>query len=140
LNELLGLMPIRWMVDAVIGRNVRNGKRIYPLKAANVVAILLGVGAALVMSVDAAIAAEVVFGGVRVELIEPQVLGALNDADAAQWHRGNDGALAPANGTIAAPGVNDAVWEIQFQFHRPAMACGSVLGLNRYSTNFLEHY
>ena len=105
-------MPICRMVDAVIGRDVWNGKRIYILKAADVVSVLLGIGPALMVSVDAAIAAEVLLSGVSIELIELQVLRALNNADAAQQYRGNDRTLAPANGTITAPGVDDAIREV----------------------------
>ena len=65
LNELLGLPPIRRVVYAVIGGHVWNGKRVDSLKAAHVIPILLGVGATLVVRVDAAVGAE---GGVASEV------------------------------------------------------------------------
>jgi hypothetical protein len=105
-------MPIRWMVDAVIGRDIWNGKRIYSLKAADVVSVLLGIGPPLMVGVDATIAAEVVLGGVSIELIELKVLSAFDDADAAQGNGSNDCTLAPANGAIATSRVDDAIREI----------------------------
>ena len=58
------------MVHTVIGRNRTKIERIYAFQAANVVAVLVGVGPALMMAVDATVRAEVVLRGLRVELIE----------------------------------------------------------------------
>ena len=73
------------MVNAVIGWDVRDGERIDTFQAANVVPVLRGIGAALVMRVDAAVEAEVVLCRVGIELVELQMLRTLEDADAAQW-------------------------------------------------------
>ena len=91
------------------------------------------------MGVDATVRAKVVLGGVRVELVELKVLSALDDADTAQWHRGNYRALASANGTIAAPRIDDAIRQIQLQLNRPAVTCGSMLWTYLHSTHFFEH-
>jgi hypothetical protein len=109
LRELLGFMPIRRMVDAVIGRHIRNRKWIDALKAADVVAVLLRVRAPLVVSVDATVGAEVVPGCVCVELVELEMLRSPDDSDAAQWDRSNDRAFATADGTIAAPWIDNPI-------------------------------
>lgn len=48
-------MSIRRMVDAIIDRNIPDGKRINTLKATNIVSVLLGRGSALMVRVDATI-------------------------------------------------------------------------------------
>ncbi|KFF50422.1 hypothetical protein GY26_02075 [Gammaproteobacteria bacterium MFB021] len=70
------------MIDAVIGRNIGDGKRINAFKAAYVITILTRVGAALMMRIDATIRAKIVLSGERVELVQLQMLGALQNADA----------------------------------------------------------
>lgn len=59
--------------------------------------ILLRVGSTLVMRVDATDRAKIVLGGVRVELIDPEDIGALDDSNAGQPDGRNDGALASAD-------------------------------------------
>lgn len=58
------------MIDAVIGRDIRDGERVNTLKAPDVVTIFVGIGAALMMCIDPAIGAEVVLGCERVESVE----------------------------------------------------------------------
>src|SRR3546814_1347008 len=56
-----------------------------------------------------------------------------------QRHRSKNRALATADGTIAAPRIDDPVREVKLQLHRAAMTRGPVRGLYGDSTNFLEH-
>ena len=102
-------MAIRRVIDAVFHRDIRDGKRVHTFQAADVEAVLLRVGSALVMRVDAADAAEVVPRRVRVELVELQMLFALDNAQPCQRHGGHHGALAPADGAVAATRFLDAV-------------------------------
>ena len=62
------------MVDAIACRYIGNVERIHILEASNVVAVLVGIGAALMMRIDSAVGAEVVLRGHRVELIQPKNL------------------------------------------------------------------
>ena len=91
------------------------------------------------VGVDAAIAAEVMLCGMRIELVKLQMLRAFKDADAAQWDRSNNRALAPADGAVTTARVDDAVWKIQLQLHRATVTRGKVLGLYLDSVNLLKH-
>ncbi|MFZ1904979.1 MAG: hypothetical protein WAU56_06255 [Steroidobacteraceae bacterium] len=51
---------------------MRDIEGIDSLETSEIEAVLLGIGAALMMRIDAANGAEVVFGCLRVELIQPQ--------------------------------------------------------------------
>ena len=57
------------MVDAIACRYIRNVESIHILEASNVVAVLVGFRAALMMRIDSAVGAEIVLRGHRVELI-----------------------------------------------------------------------
>ena len=127
------------MVDAVIGWNIRDCKRVNALQAANVVAVLVWVGAALMMSVDATVATEIVLCDARIELIELQVLCALEDTDAAQSHGSDNRAFAPADGAVAAAWADDAVWQVELQLHRATVTGSAMFGLNLDAANFPEH-
>jgi hypothetical protein len=85
------------VIDAIVGGDVWNVEWIYTLETTYVESILLGVGSTLVMRVDATDRAKIVLGGVRVELIDPEDIGALDDANAGQPDGRNDGALASAD-------------------------------------------
>ena len=127
------------MVDAVIGWNIRDCKRVNALQAANVVTVLVWVGAALMMSVDATVATEIVLCGARIELIELQVLCALEDTDTAQSHGSDNRAFAPADGAVTAAWVDDAVWQVELQLHRATVTGSAMFGMNLDATNFLEY-
>ena len=60
------------MVDSIALRYIGNVKRIYIVEASNVVAVLVGFRAALMMRIDSAVEAEIVLRGHRVELIQPK--------------------------------------------------------------------
>src|SRR3546814_8490924 len=108
---------IRRMVDPVLHRHVGNGKGIDSLQAADVVSVLLRVGPAPMMGVDATGAAEVVPGRVGVELVEPEMLRTSHDAKPGQRYRRDDRALATTEGEVAAPGqigraaCRERVWQ-----------------------------
>ena len=65
-----------------------------------------------------------------VELVEPQVLFTLHDANGVQRDGRHHRPLPPANGTVTTPGVDDSVRQIQLQHHRAAVAAQPMLGLD----------
>jgi hypothetical protein len=67
------------VVDAIIGRDARNLKGIHAFQTSDVIAILIRIQATLVMGVDAAVGAEIVPRGIRVELLHLQHLAAANN-------------------------------------------------------------
>jgi hypothetical protein len=82
------------------------------------------------MRVDAAPGTEVVLGGHGVELIHKEQFLALEDTKTFQWDSTHDCAFPAAHGTSAAAGIDDAIWEIEFEDHAAAMTTGPVLWLN----------
>jgi hypothetical protein len=86
--------PIGRVVDTIIGGNLLNVEWVDTLEAAHVVAVLLGVGAALMVRVDTANGTEIVFGCSRIELIDLEHLGALEDMKTAERDRCHDGSSA----------------------------------------------
>jgi hypothetical protein len=68
------------MVDAIAFRYIGNVERIHIVEASNVVAVLVGIRAALMMRIDSAVGAEVVLRGHRVELIQPKNLMAFENS------------------------------------------------------------
>lgn len=96
-------------MNAVISGYIGDIEGVDAFKTADVVSVLVRAGTALVMGIDAAVGAEVVLGGVGIELIKLQVFFALDDADAIQGHGCDNRALAPAYGAIATSGADDAV-------------------------------
>ena len=70
---------VRWVVDPVAGWNLRDVERVDTLKAADVVAVLLGVGTPLMMRMNAADGAKIMLGRVRIEFVNLELFGALDD-------------------------------------------------------------
>lgn len=126
------------MVDAVIGGNIWNGKRIDAFKTAHVIAVLIWVRAALMVSVNAAVRAKIMLRGMRVELVELQVLSTFHDTDSIQRNRCNHSALAPADGAITAARVDDAIWEVKLQLNRATVAAQAMPGKNRDVADILD--
>src|SRR3546814_8440188 len=62
-----------------------------------------------------------------------------HDAKPGQRYRRDDRALATTDGAVAAPGIHDAVRQVELQFHGATVARGAVPGLDDDATNFLEH-
>src|SRR3546814_1115072 len=85
-----GMRMSDWNSDVCSSDLVGNGKGIDPLQAADVVSVLLRVGPAPMMGVDATGAAEVVLGSIGVELVEPEMLRTSHDAKPGQRHRRDD--------------------------------------------------
>ena len=75
------MSAVCWVVDAVVQRHGLKIERVDAFKAADVVAILVGERATLMMGVDATVGTEVVLGYVRIELVELQSFLSLNDRD-----------------------------------------------------------
>jgi len=68
------------VVDAIAFGYIGNVERIHILETSNVVAVLFGVGAALMVRIDSAGGAEVVLRGHRVKLIQRQNFVAFENA------------------------------------------------------------
>ena len=90
------------MIDPVQHRHLAERERIDPLQTGEVVTILGRIGAALMVGVDAADAAEVVPGGMGVELVTAKLGLSLQDTDAGQRHRGDDGPPSPTERAVTA--------------------------------------
>lgn len=126
------------MIDPVIDRNIRDIKRIHALKAADVVPVLLGAGSPLVMGMNAADGAEIVPGCVRVELVDAELLGTLDDVQPAQRYGSHDDAATPTIRAVAPPRVHDAVRQAEQQLDGAAVAGGAVLSLDGRVTYALQ--
>ena len=110
------------MIDAVIRRYIAEIEGIDALKAADVVSVLVGVGASLVMGIYAALRTEIMLRCLRVELIQLQDVVALDDRDVRQRNRSDDCALAPADRAIASSRLDDSVRKEKFEFDGAAVA------------------
>lgn len=91
------------------------------------------------MGVDAADAAEVVLGRVRVELVELEAFFTLYQAKSGQEHRSYHRSFSPADRAVAPPWTLNAVGKIKLQLHGAAVARGAVRGLDGDAVNFLKH-
>ena len=78
------------MVHTVVDRYIGNEEGIDAFQAPDVVPVLIGERAALMMRIDATVNAKVVLGHPRVELVQAQVLLAPNDSDSIQRDGCND--------------------------------------------------
>ena len=127
------------MVHAILHRHVGDVVWIDAFQAPDVVAELVRVGAALVMGIDAAVAAEIVPGDAGVELVQPQHVLPANHPQAIKRYRGDHRALAPADRAIAAARIDHAIGQLQFELDRTAMTGGAVHGPDRGAADFLQH-
>ena len=89
-------LAVGGMIDAVICWNWSEVVRIHAFEAANVVPILVGIGSALMMSVDTAEGAKEVLRRSCIELVNLQDLSALQDLHAGYWNRRDDCSSSPA--------------------------------------------
>ncbi len=129
------------MVDPIIGRNLQDVERVDTLKAADVVPVLRRVGAPLMMCVNAADATKVVLGGVRVELVNPELIGALGDVKSAKRHGCHNCAATPTIRAVATPGIDHTVRKVQQQLHRTAVTSSVMLRMyNRAANTFEPHF
>ena len=128
------------VVDAVIRWHIWDQKGIHSLKATNIVTILMRVGAPLMMRINAAISAEIVLRGIRVELIETQDVCAFEYRDAVEQNRSNDSSLAPTDGAVAATWIFNSVWKRKLQHDRAAVAARLVFLQNGGVANLLDHF
>ena len=75
-------MPVRRVIDAIICAHIRKLEWVDAFQAPDVVDVLLGIRAALMMRIYAANRAEIVARRSRVELVQPQHILASDDSDA----------------------------------------------------------
>jgi hypothetical protein len=97
------------MVDAVVDDHLLHLERIDALQASDVEAEFAGVGAALVMGVDATSRAEEVLRRIRVELIDAKPIRTFEDPEAALRCCGDDRSTSPAHRTIAVSRIDQTV-------------------------------
>lgn len=91
------------------------------------------------VSVNAAIGAEVVLCSVSIELVELKQLRALYYIDPIELYGCHNSTLAPTDRAITAPRIDDSVREIQKEFDSAAMARRFVFVLDRRLANLLDH-
>lgn len=127
------------MVDPVIQRYRLQMEGVDAFQAADVVAVLVGERAALMMCVDAAVRTEVVPGHLRVELVELQCFLALDDGDARERNRGDDCTLSATDGAVAPTGVDDAIRQVEFKDDGTAVAGKPMFRQYRDTTDRLDH-
>src|SRR5690606_33084821 len=109
---------------------IRDGVGVDALQAANIEAVLLRVGPALMVRVDATMTAEVMLGRTGIELVELEMLRAFQDAKPGKRHRSDNGAFAATDGAVTTPGVDDSVRQIDLKFHGTAVTRSSMLGFD----------
>ena len=126
-------------MDTVHGRHRAQLEWIDALQTSHVVPILTRIRTPLMMGVDAAMAAEIVLGRARIELVEPKRFGASDNANARQRNRGYDCAPPPTHRAIASPWIDNAVGKIQLEHDRPAMTGQPVLRLDLSCANDPDH-
>lgn len=119
----------------IIDWHVGYQERIDALQATNVVPILIGKRAPLMMGVNAADTAKVVFCYPGVELVQPKIFFPLDNTNPVQGDRCNDRAFTAADRAIAAPRIDDALWEFEHQHYAAAVTHQPMLGLNGNATN-----
>ena len=128
------------MIYPIIGRNLGNLERVDPFKTPDVVPVLLGFGAPLVVRVDAAYFTEVMLGGVGVERVNPEMLGTFDDVKSAKWHGCDDRAAAPAVRAITAPRIHDPVGQVEQQLHRTTVTRSVVLNVYDCAANIFDSH
>jgi hypothetical protein len=82
----------------------------------------MGVGAPLVMGVNATDFAEVMTSRIGVELIQTKGTLPLHNGEVGKVHGNHDGPTPPAIGTITAAGPFQAFWEFYGKLYSAAMA------------------
>ena len=90
------------MEYAVHPRHLAQIRRGDAVQNRDIDAVFIGIGAALVVGVDAACFAKPVFGGVGVELLQRQVISAFQDVDPKKRGRYHNRAASAAERAIAA--------------------------------------
>lgn len=110
------------MVDPVRPCDIAQITRIYTFKARDVDAVFIGVGTALMVGVDAADGAKVVFCGVGAPLVKRQVIRAFDNLQIAQGNGCNDCPPPPAKAAIAAVRCGQPLGEGHRKFDRTTMA------------------
>ena len=91
------------------------------------------------MRVDAAVHAEPVLRDAGVEPVHAQRVRALCDMQPRPRHRGDDAAASPAQRAVAASRIDDAIRQIQFQYHGAAMARRAMPGQDGGGADLFDH-
>ena len=89
-----------------------------------------GIGALLVVGVDATGAAEIVFRCPGAKPVETQHICTAHHFQVAPEHGADDCPAAAAEGTVTAAGIDKPVGQGQFQLNGAAMAGGLVYGFD----------
>lgn len=105
------------LVDGKFGKVERAD----PFQAGCIDAVLIRVGASLVVRVDPALRAEIMLCLPGIELIQGEKFAARNDLDVVERRRHRDGAAHPAIRAIAAPCGVEAVAKAHLKSYRSTM-------------------
>lgn len=127
------------MIDAIVQWHGLEMERVDPLQAAHVVTVLVREAPALMMGINATVGAEIMFGHLRVELIEPKRLVALQYFDSRKRNRRDDCSFSATDRAVTAARVDDAVWKVEFQDDAAAMAREPMLWQDGDATHGLDH-
>ena len=73
------------MINAIVDRHIRDVERVDALQTCNIVAILAGIGPPLMVRIDPTFGTEEVLRGLRVELVELEVLPAFHKTYSRKW-------------------------------------------------------
>lgn len=114
------------MIYTIKNRHISKIERIHTLKTPDIKAILVRVGAALVVCMNAADRTKVMPGEMSIELVERKDILTLDHSEAIQGYRATDIAFAAADRTIAAAGVFNAVGQMEFEYHSTTVTTGPV--------------
>ena len=95
-------MPVGWMMCTIRHTNLLKIKRAYSFQAGDVDPILARVGATLVVGINTALRAEIMFCRAGVKLISRQVLSARKNSNSIYICRHRDGTPHPAKRTVTA--------------------------------------
>jgi hypothetical protein len=102
---------------AVTNRNRLEGQRRNILHTGNIDAVLGRIASTLVVRVNPAPTAEVVFGDERTPLVQRQNLRASDNPKVINWDAGHDVALSAAKRAITAPNVLKPIIKLNEQLN-----------------------
>lgn len=97
---------IRGVIDAITNGNFAQKKGVNAFQTSQVITKLGWVGATLVMSVNAAVAAKEVLRRAGVELVLAQRVLTFENFQTGQRHTGGNGAPATTHGAVATAGIH----------------------------------
>src|SRR5256885_2270299 len=110
------------MPQSVMDYDLLEIERRHSLETRHIDAELVGVRAALVVGVDPANTAEMMFGDAGVEAVGRELVFALRDLEGIWRRRNRDGAAHAADRAGAAPRRGEAFGQRRRELHRAAVA------------------